>query len=272
MIALLLASLIAAPQAQADLQFLPKSSHQQFQTYGLLQDFQSFALYSQDGAHRGGLGGALTLAGDPDSTARPQLVLLSSMDSTVQENSGGGLGLASIDVRLGGAIEWALNSLMRFSVGVAYSTGHVSDGVTNSNLRLRELSDTRAFGRFIYDLGPYARATVTLAPIFQSTPGMLALSASQSLEIHPLSGADDPQKPSPYVALGLTQEGTTAFGLQTSFHAQLGAYLGNHFSADGKSTLRPVLGYYSGADPALKSFRILGETVSFFYVGLMFDF
>jgi hypothetical protein len=273
MIALLmLASLITAPQAHADLQLLPKNSHQLYQTYGLLRDFQSSALFTSSGAHRAGLGGTFALAGDTESLAHPELMLLASMDSSVQENSGGGLGLDSLDVRLGGAIEWALNSMMRFSVGVIYTSGHVADGVTDVSLRLHALSDVRAFGRFIYDLGPYARATVTLAPIFHSSPDMQTLSASQSLEVHPFSGADDPQKPSLYAAIGLTQEGTEEFGLQDSFHAQIGAYLGNHFSADAKPTLRPVVGYYTGADPALKQFRLHDETVSFFYAGLMFDF
>jgi hypothetical protein len=128
------------------------------------------------------------------------------------------------------------------------------------------------FARFVYDLGVYMRAGVTFEPVIHGGPDAQFFGANQFVEFFPLGAQDDQHKPSPYVAASLIEGGTAAFGNQLTFHAQLGAYFGNHFSSDWKATLRPVFGFYTGADPRLKYFQFKNETTTFWYLGFMFDF
>jgi hypothetical protein len=258
-------------EAQASWQPLPKNLHALHQSYGLLRDFQSSLLYGEGGLHWAGLGGSFALAGDPDSEARPQIVLLASLDGAIRDSDGAGPRIEALDGRLGGAVEWTLNPMMRLSVGAVYASGHSGALANEASLGSGRVSDTRAFARFTYDLGPYARVSATLAPVLRSDPGMVVFSAHQAVEIHPWSGADD-LSPSPYLALGAEQEGAAAFGLRSSLHAQIGAYLGTHFNADSRPSLRLVLGYRAGPAPSTAASRLRDERASFAYAGVMLGF
>lgn len=266
-----------APEARADWQLAPKNSHALYQSYGLYNEPQSQLLYQSAGRLWAGLGGSFALVGDPDSPAHPQLVLLASTQIVSMPGGGSRLAMDSLNVRLGAAYESAINPLMRLSLGVLHVSGHAVDGGVELDFASAfasgvEAHDTRLFGRFVYDLGPYVRAGATVGPVLGSDTPMESFFAQQFVEAHPWGGADDSRSPSPYAALGLEQEGTHQTGFKNALHAQIGVYLGNHFSNDPKPTLRAVAGFYTGFDPRVAYFRLAGRATTFGYTGLMFDF
>lgn len=266
------ASAVVVPAARADWQVAPKNSHVQYQTYALFNEPQSALLHTGAGRLWTSLGGSFALVGDPDSAAHPQLVAIASLQLGIHPGADSRFALDALNTRLGAAYEFALNPLMRLSLGALYSSGNGISGGIDPFFAGNSAHDTRLFGRFVYDLGPYVRAGATLGVVMASAPALHPVTAQEFAEIHPWGGADDNRSPSPYVALGLEQEHTRAFGVQNNFHAQIGAYLGNHFSNDPKPTLRAVLGLYTGADPRIVYFRIADRKSTFGYVGLMFDF
>jgi hypothetical protein len=164
--------------------------------------------------------------------------------------------------------------MMRLSIGAIHYSGHVADGAIDQDLLNvnDNLGDNMLFARFIYDLGSYVRSGATFIPVIHGGPDMNFFGANQFVEFFPLSGLDESQKPSPYIAMGLEEGGTSLYGMQVTYNAQVGIYLGNHFTNEYRPTARAVIGYYTGADPRLKYFQFKGETASFFYAGFMFDF
>ncbi len=261
---------LASP-VQADWQLLPKNSHQLYQTYGHYLDFQSaFTWYGNARSH-GTLGGSIPLVGDPDTPAHPQVVIVATATAAMWVTDSDRIYSDEIDARAGFLYEFALAPAYRVSLGLIHHSGHTADGVRDASLMIENLGDNFFTARGVYDWGPYARVGATFMVYLTSGPSMKTFAFDQFIEWFPWGGQDDTRTPSPYVALGLHQHGTTAFGYSNTFHAQIGAYIGNHFSNDFKQTLRLVAGFYTGADPRLKYYQFRNETPTFGYLGLMAD-
>lgn len=272
--AALLVLTFTSSAARADWELLPKNSHQLYETYGLFIDNQTTLVAYGESRYWGGIGGSFALFGNPDSPAHPQVVIIASVNAAMIMTDTGRIYSDAIDVRVGAAYEFAINPMMRLSLGAIHYSGHVADGVVDANLLdvNDNLGDNMLFARFVYDLGPYARLGGTFIPVIHGGPDMNFFGANEFAEFFPWGGNDDSQKPSPYVAVGLQQGGTSQYGIVNTLNVQIGAYFGNHFSNEFKPTLRPVLGFYTGADPRLKYFQFENKSATFFYAGVMFDF
>jgi hypothetical protein len=273
--AALLALSLAAPQAaRADWQLIPKNNHQQFETYGLFIDDTTQILAYGASRYYGTIGGTFALAGNPDAPWHPQVVIIASVNAAMIFADSGRIYSDELDVHAGGAFEFAINPMMRISTGFMHYSGHTADGAVDQDLLgiNYNLGDNMLFARFVYDLGVYARAGVTFIPVIHGGPDAQFFQANQFAEFFPLGGLDETQKPSPYISAALSEGGTAQYGNQFTFNAQIGAYIGNHFSADFKPTFRLAVGYYTGADPRLKYYQFKGETTTFYYIGGFFDF
>jgi hypothetical protein len=268
----LTAALVANPvPAQADWGLLPKNSHQLYETYGLFIDNQTTMVYYGASRAYGGIGGSFALFGNPDTLAHPQIVVIASVNAAMIFAESGRIYSDEIDVRAGGAFEFALDPAIRLSIGAIHHSGHVADGAVDVELLGTNLGANYFFIRGLYDLGPYARVGLTFQPVLHAGPSLNTFAANEFAEFFPLGGMDDRKIPSPYIAIGLEQGGTDAFGAVNILNLQIGAYLGNHFSNDHVPTARVVLGYYTGADPRLKYFQFRDSRLSFGYAGMMFD-
>ena len=262
------------PTARADWQALPKNSHQLYETYGLFNDNQTTMIARPAAMYWGGLGGSFALVGNPDVPAHPQFVILAAVYANMIFDQSGRIYSDEIDVHAGGAFEFALNPMMRLSLGAIHYSGHVADGAIDQDLLNvnYNLGDNMLFARFVYDLGNYVRAGGTFIPVIHGGPDMNFFGANQFAELFPLGGQDESQKPSPYLAMGLEEGGTSQYGMQVTYNVQAGIYMGNHFANEWKPTMRALIGYYTGADPRLKYFQFKNANSSFFYGGFMFDF
>jgi hypothetical protein len=267
------ALMTVSSSARADWQIVPKNSHQLYETYGLFIDNQTTIVAMPAAQMWGAVGGSFALVGNPDSPAHPQVVAIASVNAQMRTVESGRIYSDEIDVRAGGAFEFAINPEFRLSIGAIHYSGHAADGATDQVLlgENYNLGDNLVFARGVYDLGPYARVGVTFIPVVHAGPPMDFFGANEFAEFFPLGGADESTKPSPYIALGLEQGGTDQYGLVNTLNLQAGVYFGNHFSNEHKPTLRAVVGYYTGADPRLKYFQFEDKRASFFYAGLMFD-
>lgn len=271
-------SLAAAPSARADgwmgnWQVFPKSSHQLYETYALFVDDQ-FSLMAYGAArYWGSVGGTFALAGNPESPLHPQVFGIASVQANMIFDNSGRIYSDEIDVHAGGGVDLTINPVMRVSLGFIHFSGHVADGAVDPSLLgiNYNLGDNMFFARFVYDFAQYARFGVTFEPVMHGGPDAQFFGANQFAEFFPLGAQDEQQKPSPYIAASLTEGGTSQFGEQLTFNAQIGCYFGNHFSADHRATIRPVFGFYTGADPRLKYFQFEDSTENFWYLGGVID-
>ncbi|MGK5083195.1 hypothetical protein WDW37_07795 [Bdellovibrionota bacterium FG-1] len=258
--------------AKADWQLLPKNSHQLYQTYALFIDEQTSLLWY--GAQRswGAVAGNFAIYGNPDSPAHPELVAIASVNASMIFSDSGRIYTDEFDVHAGGVFEFALDPAYRLSLGAIHYSGHLAEGGVDRDLLDPNLGDNLLFARFLYDLGFYVRAGVTFLPVIHAGPSMNFFGGEEFFELFPFGGADDRQKPSPYIAFSFKQAGSEEFGMANIFHAQIGAYLGNHFTTDHVQTARLVAGFYTGVDPRLKYFVYKNKTDTFGYLGVMADF
>jgi hypothetical protein len=257
-----------------DWEIFPTSTYQQYQTYGLYLDNQSLIDYYGANDYFGSVGGAFAVAGNSVSKWHPQVVIIASVNAHMVFAESGRIYSDEIDVHAGGAYNFTISPEMRMSIGFMHYSGHVADGAVDPSLLAEDynLGDNMLFARFVYDFGTYVRAGVTFQPVVHGGPAAQFWAGNAFAEYFPFGGRDEQEKPSPYVAASLIEDGTDMFGSQLTFHAQVGCYFGNHFSSHFKPTFRPVAGFYYGADPRLKYYQFQGFIATFAYVGAMVDF
>jgi hypothetical protein len=270
---LLAFGITAAPRAQAAWTFFPESDNQRYRTFGLFFDQQSTAVNYGAARFWGALGGNTALVGDPDSDAHPQLVVTATANAALHYNESFRIWTDTIDARVGFSYQMELNPQLRFSVGFIHDSGHAVDGMATQDLaELYEptLGQESLPIRFIYDLDRQFRFGVTLKPFLRAFPEMERFAAEEFAEWFPWSASDDRKTANPYIALGLDHRGPKG-QLKHTLNAQIGVYWGNHFDRGFRQTIRTVVGYYTGADPRLKYFEFRAATLSYAYLGLMFD-
>ncbi len=273
MVAILLLLFAPFESAHASWEFLPETRHELYQTYGLFYDQQSVGLHSGDGHLWASLAGTMALAGDPEAASHPQLVATAAANAGFHYNDEFNFTANTVDARAGFLFQFAWDESLRFSVGAVHESGHLLDGAPAQDLPdlyHPTVAQEAAVFRVLYDVDKTFRLGATFKPYFHSTPAMAFFAADQFAECFPWGAEDERKTFNPYLALGQDERGPQGH-LTYTFHAQLGAYWGNHFSPDFKQTFRAVLGYYTGADPRLKYFELRDAKMEFFYLGFMFE-
>ncbi len=266
---------IVAPShlCQAGWELLPESHHQLYDAWGNFVDQQASLLNYGQARLWTGLGGTIPIFGDSDSEHSPTIVIHASANAGLHYNDNFRIWTETLDVRLGFAFEWEFNDQLRFSIGLTHNSAHTADGISEFDLDLVEPSVGQEFipVRIVYDLDKQFRIAATLKPFIRSYPSVHAIWFDQSVEYFPWGALDLSHRLSPYIALGLDESGMADYSYKITYHAQIGAYVGNHFSKTHHQTIRTVLGYYSGYDPRLKYFELKNASQQFAYLGVMFD-
>jgi hypothetical protein len=158
-------------------------------------------------------------------------------------------------------MEFAQSDSFKFAVGLLHLSGHTVDGILDTDLIAPNLGDNMITIRGIYDQR-FFRLGGTLKLQIETDPAAKFFAADQFLEIFPIGMADT----TPYLAFGLEEDGVHSIG--ASFHSQLGLLWGNHTQYEKTSSLRIVMGFYTGKDLRLKYAQFKGASMTFFYGGI----
>lgn len=260
-------------QSYAEWDFLPESHHQLYDAWGLFIDEQASLLGYGDARLWTGLGGTIPVFGDNDSPHHTELVVHASANAGLHYNDNFRIWTETLDVRLGFAVEWEYDPNLRFSIGLTHYSAHTADGLNVADSNLIEPSVGEEFIpiRAVYDIDKKFRLAATLMPFIRSYPSTQPIWLNQSVEFYPWGAQDSNHRFSPYAAFSLEESGMKGYSYVVTYHAQLGAYIGNHFGKEHRQSIRAVVGYYNGADPRLKYFELRSDTEQFGYLGAMFD-
>ncbi len=263
--------LILGPvRSSAAMKLLPESHHQRYQTYGLFIDNQTTLIYRDGGKAWGALASTVALFGREESGETSQFVLSASVNTAFRLADA--LSPETADARVDLTWDTSLGEEWLLSAGYSHSSGHVNDDVLPEDRGLMTLNvgiDSIPI-RLIYDGNEFYRPGVTLKPLISvSEPHSKGFQANAFFEWFPWGHSKRLDHATPYLALGLEEYGRDS--VQTGFHAQAGAYFGNHREANRASAMRLMVGFYSGQDPRLKYFYYKGSRTTFGYAGMMFD-
>ncbi len=256
--------------SRADLIFLPESTHQQFETYGLWIDQQSTLVYKSGGRAWGAIGGAISLFGEKNWKWTPELVLNGSANAAFRINQNiSSLLTETDDARVGLSLDFHFEDDFRARLGWTHQSGHISDNLEDLDLFGENLGNEILSFRLVKDLEYKLRFGGSLRAVVSSDPGMKVFGSEQFFEWFLWGATQNTHRFYPYLALGLEEYGRQQIDL--SWHIQIGAVAGNHFLAQKHSSLRVVMGFYSGNDPRLKYFQFKNAKTHFGYFGFMFD-
>lgn len=255
----------------ANWEVLPESRHALYQTYGLFFEQQSAILFYAPSRAWGAVGGTLALYGNNESPSHPQILMHATANAAMTYNETLRIYTQTVDARVGFAYQFSFSPALRCSIGLTHNSAHAADGIQDMGLFEAPLGQEYVPIRIVYDYLKNIRVGATFKPFIRSYPSLNFFASDQFVEYFPWGANDKPHAPSFYIAAGFDEYGV-ADALQPTFHAQIGFYIGNHFSEAYRQTIRGVLGYYSGADPRLKYYQFLQATDSFAYAGMMFDF
>jgi hypothetical protein len=254
----------------AELEFLPESHHQRYQTYGLFIDNQTSLIYRDGGRAWAAVAATVALLGRKTPESSSQLVASASVNTAFRIDDG--LNPETADARVDLTWDTSLAGDWLISAGYNHTSGHISDGVLAEDQSLSPLDvgiDSLPV-RVIYNGNEFLRPGITLKVlIFPSDPRSKLVSGNEFFEFYPWGHTKDTTRGTPYLAIGFEEYGHDR--IELSFHGQLGAYFGNHRDSKRASSLRAVLGVYTGQDPRLKFYYGRNNRVTFGYLGLMMD-
>ena len=256
--------------ARSEVVFLPESRDQQYRTYGLYIDNQSTFIFKSAATSWGALGGSVAIAEINSWKWKPQFAVHGTANAAMAIiSTSSALQTQTIDARAGLSFEFEFTEEFRGAVIWTHQSGHTSDEVVDADLIGSNLGNEIVDFRFIRDIENTWRLGVGFRPCVSSDPGMQFFGAEQFVEWFPLQFSDNPHHMNPFAAIGSEQYGRS--NITESFHFQIGFAAGNHFLPKKVSSLRTVLGFYSGYDPRLKYFQMKHRYADFVYGGVMFE-
>lgn len=254
----------------ADPQWLPASRHQQFQTFALFADENTGFLIRESGKGWGALGGAVALVEMPDWKMAPQLVLFGSVNTGFRDKTSIiDFATETMDARFGLSVEGSVNPHLRFSAGLVHYSGHAVDGILDASLIPPNLGMDQFFLRVIFDYADHWRVGASFKPVLGSDPGTGFFAADQFIECFPFGVAANAIRLTPFIAVALDEGAVNYAG--ATFHVQLGVYAGGHTQVERMSTVRFVIGWYTGSDPRLKYAAFMNSKATFVYGGVLFN-
>jgi hypothetical protein len=259
--------ILSFPAAGVDL--LPVSRHQQYQTYGLLLEDNTFILTQTQNRSFNQLGGSMALLEFPEAKFKPQIILSGTVNAAIRFQ-GGDLLTETADNYINLISEYTIDDSTRFSIGFRHQSGHVTEDVKDKSLASFNSGNEIITFRWVKDYKNQYRIGGTFKPVIYSEPRLNNWGSDQFLEWFPRGFATNRKSFSPYVAAGLEQSGTRDLILTQQL--QTGFYIGNHHEPSQAPTIRFVLGLYKGIDPRLKYAQLKRARSSFGYAGLMLHF
>ena len=250
--------------------FMPEKESQLFQTYGLFTEEGQTAIFNQGGSHFWvELAARVTILQFEHLIFKPQLIINAGvMDSLRYEKKE--FQSDTQDLRVGLGLLMTVDSQTRFMLTLSHLSGHVLEDVPNKSLIPVDVGDESLGARLIHDWDKYFRLGVDLKYIFGTEGGVERVNSDQFVEWMPLGEKGWKSKYTPYLAVGLEENGYASYYL--SSHAQVGLYWGNHFEEKHSEVVRLVLGYYSGLDPRQKYAHFEHSKAQFLYGGLAYEY
>jgi hypothetical protein len=246
---------------------LPESRDQQYRTFGLFIDNQTSGLFLPSGNDVWlALGEEVALLENKSWYGSPQLVLYASVNAGDRLKTGSStILMETIDIRAGLSYEFSIDEKQRIAVTYMHQSGHTSDDVQDETLVHPNLGNEELLVRYFRDIQDRFRLGGTLKPYFGSDPGIERFAADQFFEWFPWGTAARMDKFTPFIAGSVEEYGAQA--INVTYHAQLGAYIGNHMQPIYKPNVRVVAGYYNGVDPRLKYAQFDFGFQRFYYFG-----
>jgi hypothetical protein len=267
---LILVGVLVGFGARADWEFLPHSRHQQFLTYGLLDEEETGMVFRGGNRAIAELGDSFALLEASGLPGKPQLVLNGSAQFSFRgEGSLLQYYVETFDARFGLFVEFTLDPQLRAWVGLQHVSGHTADGLLDPSLAPLNISDDDFEVRVVRDIDSHFRFGGTLKLMLGTDPAGKPVDANQFAEWFPWGEEPLLGGMQPYVALGAYEDGVS--GYQFTYQGQLGILFGNHFKPEKQQSLRLVMGVYHGEDPRLKYAQFFNSRVEFFYFGAMLN-
>jgi hypothetical protein len=272
---------LSSNSAKAELELLPDSHHQLFEAFVWFADEQ-FNLSFQGDAGLGqrlwtGAGGVIPLIGNEESPYKPQVVFHASANAATHLDGNLRFYTETFDARFGVYFDVQITENLRGFIGLTHNSGHAADGMNAADvangqgaLFVTPVGEEFIPVRVIYDYQKMFRFGVEFKPFIRSAPQMTTLAFDQWIEYFPLGATDNPHWITPYISIGMDQEGPVNY-FSNRIEAQLGVYIGSHFSEVHKSTIRFLVGYYNGLDPRFKYQQVADSNAVFFYGGTMIN-
>jgi hypothetical protein len=265
---MLTAILFASSWAHADWLTLPESRDEQYRTFGLFIDNQTSALFvpGVDNVFLS-LGEQIPLLENTGWYGSPQIIVSASVFAGDRMNDNGTtILMETIDIRAGLSYEFSFDKKSRMSISWQHQSGHTSDDVQDSDIVHPNLGNEQIIARYFRDIDERFRVGGTLKPYFAADPGMEHWGSDEFGEWYPWGTAASFGTFTPFIAGSLEQYGPNH--IQLTFHAQVGAYIGNHLRPLYKPNVRVVAGYYNGVDPRLKYAQFKDGLQRFGYFGV----
>jgi hypothetical protein len=256
------------PLAHAETVVLPDSRDQQYRTFGLFIDNQTSLLFMPtDNRVWLSLGEEFALLEMKGWYGSPQLVGYASINAGDRLNDAGNtILMETVDIRAGLSYEFSFNEKSRMSVSWMHQSGHTSDDVQDQDIVHPNLGNEEILIRYIRDIEDQFRLGGTLKPYVGSDPGLERYASDEFAEWFPWGTAADFSHFTPFIAGSMEQWGVDK--VRNTYHAQLGAYIGNHLQAVYKPSVRVVAGYYNGVDPRFKYAQFKDGLSRFYYFGV----
>jgi hypothetical protein len=250
--------------------FHPEKKGHLFQTFGLFTEEGQTAIYNRGGSNYWGeIGSKITLFDVDSIWGRPQFILNAGVQASMRKKGKEFLS-DTLDVRVGVAGLFTINPSTRLIVAISHLSGHVLEDVPDKDLIPINVGDEILGFRIIHDYETMFRFGGTLKYVLGTEGEIRRINADQFLEWFPLAERNSSHTSTPYVAIGLEENGFDKYVLTS--HVQTGLYWGNHLNESHDEIIRVSLGGYSGLDPRQKYSHFQRTKANFGYLGLAYEY
>lgn len=261
---------IISIQSYASIVSHPDKKGHLSQTFGLFTEEGQTALYNQGGEkYWGEIGSKITLFDVDSFWGQPQFLLNAGVQASMRKQGKEFLS-DTLDVRVGLSALFTVDSKTRFMVTVSHLSGHALEDIPDKDLVPLNVGDETLQFRIIHDYEKTFRFGGTLKYVFGTEGVIKRFNADQFFEWFPLSERNSEHSSTPYVALGLEENGFDKYILTS--HVQTGLYWGNHLDPKHDEIIRLSLGAYSGMDPRQKYSHFKHSKAHFGYLGLAYEY
>jgi hypothetical protein len=244
-----------------------KKSHL-YETYALFaEEGQTQFLYQGSNHFWGAIGSRIILFDLDSFWGHPQFILNAGVQASLRKQKAEFLS-DTLDVRVGLAALFAIDSTTRLKVTIAHLSGHVLEDVPDLDLTPKNVGDESIQFRLIKDYADKVRLGGSLKYLLGTASAIKKLSADQFIEWFPVG--EQAQSQTPFLATGMEESGIDKYLIST--HMQGGVYWGNHLNPLHHEVLKLSGGWYRGLDPRQKYSHYKKSKASFGYFGLSYEY
>lgn len=257
-------------QSFASIVFQPEKKSHLYQTFGLFSEEGQTSIYNRGGSkYWGEICSKITLFDVDSIWGRPQFIFNAGVQASLH-NQGKEFLSETMDVRVGIAGLFTINHSTRLMVAVSHLSGHVLEDVPDKDLIPLNVGDETLQFRIIHDYERSFRFGGTLKYVLGTEGEIRRINADQFFEWFPFTERNSTQTSTPYVAVGVEENGFDKYVLTS--HVQTGLFWGNHLDENHDEIIRVSLGGYSGLDPRQKYSHFKRTKAHFGYFGLAYEY